>query len=161
MGSCGGTGQAREHGAQAVTEVEDDPGLVGRRQRQDLDGLDGGSGLRGLAAGTAEASETILTLPAGCLGDAEIGGQQGAAELVAESGVAARQTPRDRVARAQSLPRDMECVEAVMVESPRRSLHDGVCRHETTSCCATKTWIIPITSEIEIDRSIEVWLMEV
>ena len=55
----------------------------------------------------------------------------------------------------------MEGVEAVMVESTRRPLHDGVCRHETTSCCATKTWIIPITSEIEIDRSIEVWLMEV
>jgi len=99
--------------------------------------------------------------PAGCLGDAKIGGQQGAAELVAESGVAARQTPRDRIARAQSLPRDMECIEAVMVESTRRSLHDGICRHETTSCCAATTWIIPITSEIEIDRPVEVWLMEV
>ena len=55
----------------------------------------------------------------------------------------------------------MEGVEAVMVESTRRPLHDGVCRNESTSCCATKTQIIPITSEIEIDRSIEVWLMEV
>ena len=65
------------------------------------------------------------------------------------------------VAQAQGIPRDMEGVEAVMVESTRWPLHDGVCRHETTSCCATKTWIIPITSEIEIDRSIELWLMEV
>ena len=161
MGSRCGTRQAREHGAQAVTEVEDDAGLVGGRQCQDLDRLDRGSGFGGFAAGAAEASETVLTLPAGGLGDAKIGGQQGAAELVAESGVAARQTPRDRIARAQSLPRDMECIEAVMVESTRRSLHDGICRHETTSCCAATTWIIPITSEIEIDRPVEVWLMEV
>jgi hypothetical protein len=43
--------------------------------------------------------------------------------LVAEIGVAAWQSTSDRVAKAQGIARDMERVEAVMIEPARQSLH--------------------------------------
>jgi hypothetical protein len=74
--------------------------------------------------------------------------------LVAERGVSTRQTPGDRVAEAQGIPRDMEGVEAMVVESPWWSLHSRSFRLETASRCAEKNRIISITCEMGIDRSI-------
>jgi hypothetical protein len=98
-------------------------GLIRGRQRQDLNRFDCGGRFRCLTTGAAKASKAVLALPAGGLSDAEIGGQQGATQLIAEGGVSARQATSDRITQAQGVPRDMECVEAMMVEGARRALH--------------------------------------
>jgi hypothetical protein len=43
--------------------------------------------------------------------------------LVAERGVAPWQPPSDRVAQPKGIARDVKCVEPVMIELARRSLH--------------------------------------
>ena len=127
--------------------------MVGRRQGQDLHRLDRRSGFRSLAASTAEARQTVLSLAAGSLGNAEVGRQQGSAELVAQGSVAARQTPSDRVAQAQGIPRDMECVEAVMVKGARWALHVDFSAQDD-ALLRRQIQIISITYKVGIDRSI-------
>lgn len=100
-----------------------------------------------------------MSLAAGSLGNAEVGRQQGSAELVAQGSVAARQPPSDRVAQAQGIPRDMECVEAVMVEGARWALHVDLSAQDD-ALLRRQIQIISITYEVGIDRSIGVWLME-
>ena len=97
--------------------------LIDRGKRQDLHRLDGSGGFRGLATSAAEARHSVLPLSTGSLGDAEKGCKQGAAQLVAQRGVAPWQPPGNGVAQPQGIARDVKCVESVMIELARRSLH--------------------------------------
>ena len=62
-----------QHRAEPVAQVEDHLGLIAWSQSQDLDCLDRGRRFGCLASGTAKTREPILTMPARCLRDAEIG----------------------------------------------------------------------------------------
>jgi hypothetical protein len=59
--------------------------------------------------------------------------------LINERRVAARQTPSNRVAQAKGIPREMECVEAVMIEGARRSVHDDLSAGSDELLCGEKT----------------------
>ena len=65
-------------------------------------------------------------MAAGGVGDTKIGGQEGPSELVTERGVTAREATSDCVTQTKGFPRDVEGVEAVVIEGAGLSLHDDV-----------------------------------
>jgi hypothetical protein len=76
-------GEAGEHGAEASEETEERLDLRGGREAKEKGGLEGGGRLGGLAPRAPEASGAVGTGAARGLGDAEVRGEQRAAELSA------------------------------------------------------------------------------
>jgi hypothetical protein len=90
---------------------------------QNDDGLESSRRLRRFTAGTTEARHSVVTLAARCFGDAEVGGEQGATELVGQAGVTAGQPSSDGIAEPKRLAGDVKSVQTMMIEGPRGPAH--------------------------------------
>jgi hypothetical protein len=90
---------------------------------QNDNSLEGSRSLRRFTAGAPEARHAIVALPARCLGDAEVGGEQGATELVGQSGIAAGEPPGNGIAELKCLAGDVKSVEAMVIEGPGGPAH--------------------------------------
>jgi hypothetical protein len=64
-----------------------------------------------------------VALAAGCFGDAEVGGEQSATELVGQSGVAAGEPSGDGIAEPKRLAGDVKSVETMVIERPGGPAH--------------------------------------
>ena len=119
-------GQAGEHGTQAVEQSQEGQefGLGSEAQYQHA--LQGSGRLARLAAGAAEAAQSVGTLAAGSFRDAEVGAQKRAAELVLERGIATGKTARESVAKSQGFAGDLEGIQSLIVESRKRIGHSLV-----------------------------------
>jgi hypothetical protein len=121
-------GQPSEHRGKPAQKCHDRFDFCGFRQAKHPDRLECGSGFGSFSSGASKARQAVFAGAAGSLRNPEVGGQQGATQLVSEFGIAARESPCQRVAESESLLGDPKRIEPLVVEgagSPARRVLGG------------------------------------